>query len=217
MADAKERIARRAARELQDGWTINLGIGIPTLVGNYLPKGVSVLLHSENGFLGLGPEPEPGGGSPYLTNAGGSRVSILPGGMCFGSDMSFALTRGGHVDATILGALQVDEQGRIASWMVPGVRMPGMGGAMDLLAGVKRVIVAMQHTASGAHKILPECTIPLTALRCADLIITDLCVLRPTPQGLLLAEIAPGLTPRDVQAQTGARLVVPDAVPLMQE
>lgn len=205
---ARERIARRIAHELQDGMVVNLGIGLPTWGANFLPSGSEVLLQSENGFVGLGPAPLPGQEDPDVTNAGGQPVTIVPGGACFDSAMSFAIIRGGHVDVTVLGALEVDEEGNLANWMVPGKMVPGMGGAMDLTVGARRVIVAMEHTAKGKPKILKKCTLPLTARQQVDLIVTELAVIEVTPQGLVLKEIAPDTTVAEVVAQTEATLII---------
>ena len=200
--DAKEIIARRVAQELKDGYVVNLGIGTPTLVPNYLPDDLRITLQSENGFLGMGPlEGEP---QPNVVNAGGQACSLLPGAAIFDSAFSFALIRGGHVDATVLGGLQVDEQGNLANWMVPG-----MGGAMDLVTGAKYVIVAMEHcTRDGGAKIVPSCVLPLTAVSCVDLIVTELAVFRRTADGLLLEELGPEVTLDDVRAKTTARFDV---------
>lgn len=210
--DKKERIAARAARFFHQGDLVNLGIGMPTLVADHLPEGVEVLLQSENGFIGLGPAPADGQGEKDVVNAGGRPVTIVPGGSCFDSCMSFALIRGGHVDATVLGALEVDQQGNIANWLVPGKLAPGMGGAMDLVAGANLVIVTMEHcTKDGAPKILKLCTLPLTAEHEVDYIVTELCVLRYNGQGLVLEELAPGVTVDEVLAKTGAELIIPEA------
>lgn len=206
----RERIARRVAMELKDGMVVNLGIGMPTMVGNFLPSGIDVLFQSENGFVGLGPAPAPGEEDPDVTNAGAQPVTIIPGGACFDSAMSFAIIRGGHVDVTVLGALEVDEQGNLANWMVPGKMVPGMGGAMDLTVGAKRVIVAMEHTAKGAPKILKECTLPLTAKQQVDIIVTDMAVVEVTPEGLVLREVAPDATVEEVVANTMAELIIKD-------
>lgn len=205
--DAKTIIAQRVAQEFQDGDVVNLGIGIPTLAADFLPEGVSVILQSENGFVGLAPLE--GQGHPDLVNAGGKPVSIIPGGAVFDSAMSFAIIRGGHVDVTVLGALEVDQQGNLANWMVPGKLVPGMGGAMDLVSGAKKVIVAMEHTAKdGAKKILKKCTLPLTGRGVVNLIITNLCVFEVTPAGLVLKETAPGVTVDEVRANTEADFTV---------
>jgi len=212
----RERIARRVGLELQDGMVVNLGIGLPTTVANFLPAGVDVLFQSENGFVGLGPAPLPGTEDKDTTNAGAQSVTILPGGACFDSAMSFAIIRGGHVDVTVLGALEVDEKGNLANWMVPGKMVPGMGGAMDLTVGARKVIVAMEHTAKGAPKILPHCTLPLTAKGQVDLIVTDMAVIEVTPTGLVLREIAADTTVEEVVAATAAQLTV-GAVGVMGE
>lgn len=208
--DNKEFIARRASKELNDGDVVNLGIGLPTMVANFVPEGVRITLQAEDGILGTGPNAAPGEEDFEIANAGGLAITVLPGASFFDSATSFAIIRGGHVDATILGALQVDERGNIANWMVPGKRVPGMGGAMDLVVGARKVIVAMEHTLKGGHKILEECTYPLTALGVVDQIITEMGVMEITPDGILLTEIAPGLTVDDVQAATGAKLLISD-------
>ncbi|WMJ76426.1 MULTISPECIES: CoA transferase subunit B [unclassified Sedimentibacter] len=204
----KEYIARRVAKELNDGDVVNLGIGLPTMVANFLPEGIEITLQSENGFLGIGPVPEEGKEDPYLVNAGGIPVTINPGGSFFDSADSFAIIRGGHVDATVLGALEVDEKGNLANWMVPGKMVPGMGGAMDLVTGAKRVIVAMSHTAKGNHKILKQCKLPLTAVNAVDLIVTEMGVMEVTNKGIVLKEINPEYSVEDVQAATEATLIV---------
>lgn len=205
--DAKTIIAKRVAQEFKDGYVVNLGIGIPTLAADYLPDGVSVTLQSENGFVGLAPLA--GQENPDLVNAGGKPVSIIPGGAVFDSAMSFAIIRGGHVDVTVLGALEVDQAGNLANWMVPGKLVPGMGGAMDLVSGAKKVIVAMEHTAKdGAKKILQKCTLPLTGKGVVNLIITNLCVFEVGPAGLILRETAPGVTVDEVKAKTEAEFLV---------
>lgn len=206
--DDKEYIARRVAKELHDGDVVNLGIGLPTMVANYIPEDIEITLQSENGFLGMGPVPEPGKEDPYLVNAGGIHVTVNPGGVFFDSAESFMIIRGGHVDATVLGALEVDEKGNLANWMVPGKMVPGMGGAMDLVTGAKKVIVAMNHTAKGKHKILKQCTLPLTAVHAVDLIITEMGVMEVTDKGLLLKEINPDYTVEQVQEATGATIIV---------
>jgi len=212
----KEFIAKRVAKELKDGDVVNLGIGLPTLVANYIPEGVEITLHSENGFVGIGPAPKEGEEDPYLVNAGGQYVTIKPGGAFFDSALSFLIVRGGHVDVTVLGALEVDEEGNLANWMVPGKMVPGMGGAMDLVTGAKKVIVAMNHTAKGAPKILKKCRLPLTAVKCVNLIITEMGVIEVTNKGLVLKEIAPGLTVEDVQNVTEAQLIVSDDLKVME-
>ncbi|MGL5256573.1 MAG: CoA transferase subunit B [Proteocatella sp.] len=205
---SRELIVKRVAKELKDGDVVNLGIGMPTLVANYIPEDMDVTFQSENGFLGLGPAPEEGKEDKHLVNAGGQPVTIKPGGMFFDSATSFAIIRGGHVDVTVLGALQVDEEGNLANWMIPGKMVPGMGGAMDLVVGAKRVIVAMEHTAKGAHKILKKCQLPLTAAKQVNTIITEMGVIEVTKEGLVLTEIAEGYTVEDVQAATEATLII---------
>lgn len=205
--DAKTIIAKRVAQEFKDGDVVNLGIGIPTLAADFLPAGVSVTLQSENGFVGLAPLE--GETNPDLVNAGGKPVSIIPGGAVFDSAMSFAIIRGGHVDVTVLGALEVDQEGNLANWMVPGKMVPGMGGAMDLVSGAKKVIVAMEHTAKdGVPKILKKCTLPLTGKGVVNYIITNLCVFKVTMAGLILKETAPGVTVDEVRAKTEAEFLV---------
>lgn len=214
--DDKNYIAKRVAKELKDGDVVNLGIGLPTLVANYIPEGIEITLQSENGFLGMGPAAEKGKEDPYLVNAGGIHVTINPGGAFFDSATSFLIIRGGHVDATVLGALEVDEKGNLANWMVPGKMVPGMGGAMDLVTGAKKVIVAMNHTAKGSHKILKECTLPLTAVNAVDLIITEMGVMEVTNKGLVLTEINPAYTVEDVQNATGATLIISENLKQME-
>ncbi|MEN3007620.1 CoA transferase subunit B [Pseudothermotoga sp.] len=209
-------IAKRVALELKDGDIVNLGIGIPTLVANYIPKGVTVFFQSENGILGMGPAPEPGYENPNLNNAGGSPVTFIPGAAAFDSATSFGLIRGGHVDITVLGGLQVDEEGHLANWMIPGKLIPGMGGAMDLVTGAKKVIVAMTHVEKGGvPKIVKKCSLPLTSVRRVDLIVTDMAVIEVTEKGLVLKEVAPETTIEEVLKFTEARLLLPETVPTM--
>jgi len=202
----QEFIAKRVARELKDGDIVNLGIGLPTLVANFVPEDKKVFFQSENGFIGLGPTPEAGKEDPDIVNAGGACVTILPGGAFFDSATSFGIIRGGHVNVTVLGALQVDEKANIANYMIPGKMIPGMGGAMDLLSGAKMVIVAMEHTAKGNPKLMRQCSLPLTAVGAVDLIITEMGVIELKPEGFVLLEYNPEYTVEEIQAATDAHL-----------
>ncbi len=213
---AKEIIAKRVAKEFQNGYVVNLGIGLPTLVANYVPEGIEVILQSENGFVGMGPSAEAGKEIKNLVNAGGTPVSLIPGAAFFDSATSFAIIRGGHVDVTVLGALQVDEKGNLANWMVPGSMVPGMGGAMDLVVGAKKVIVAMNHTARGIKKILKKCDLPLTAKAQVNLIITEMGVIEVINQRLVLKEINPHFTIKEVQASTEAELIIAENLKVME-
>jgi acetate CoA/acetoacetate CoA-transferase beta subunit len=213
--NAQTVIARRIAKELRPGMLVNLGIGIPTLVANFVPAGMQVFFQSENGLIGTGPIAEQGMAHPTLTDAGGRPVTALPGASTFDSAMSFGLIRGGHLDLTVLGGLQVDQSGRLANWMIPGKMVPGMGGAMDLVTGAKRVVVAMQHTAKGQPKIVKKCTLPLTSERPVDLVVTELAVIAFPSGRATLIETAPGVSVADVKAATGAELAAPNAVPEM--
>jgi len=212
----KEIIAKRVAKELKDGDVVNLGIGLPTLVANYIPENMDITLQSENGFVGIGPAAEAGKEDKDLINAGGAAVTINSGGAFFDSVTSFGIIRGGHVNATVLGALQVDEKGNLANWMIPGKLVPGMGGAMDLVTGAKKVIVAMTHTAKGKPKIFKECNIPLTAVGAVDLIVTEMGVIEVTDRGLVLTEIGPDVTVEEVKAATEADLIISENLKKMQ-
>jgi len=212
----REVIVKRVAKELKDGDLVNLGIGMPTQVVNYIPEGVDVLLHSENGFVGLGPTPKPGEEDKDIVNAGAQPASHVAGAAYFDSAMSFAIIRGGHLDITVLGALQVDQQGNLANWMIPGKMVPGMGGAMDLVVGAKKVIVAMEHTAKGDAKILKQCNLPLTAAGEVDMIVTEMGVMHVTPRGLVLTEIAPETTVEEVISMTEAELIIADDLKVME-
>ncbi len=215
MADLKERIARRCAKEFKDGDFVNLGIGLPTMVANYIPSDISVTLHSENGFAGLGGAPEPGKEDVDITNAGGGYVTAIDRVNFFDSATSFGLVRGGHLATTVLGAMQVAENGDLANWIVPGQKVAGMGGAMDLVVGARRCIVAMLHTQKGSHKILEKCTLPLTAPTCVDLIVTEMGVMEVTPEGLVVKELHPDYTKEDIQVATGCKLIFsPDLKPM---
>jgi acetate CoA/acetoacetate CoA-transferase beta subunit len=213
--DDKELIARRVALELKPGNLANLGIGLPQTVTNYLPAGVEVFFQSENGIIGMEPLPEIGMEDPYLTDAGGRPIGAIPGACSLDTCLSFGLIRGGHLDVTVLGGLQVDQRGRLANWTIPGKMIPGMGGAMDLVSGAKRVIVAMTHAVNGASKIVKECTLPLTSVRSVNLIITELAVMEPSDQGLALKERAPGVQVEKIVAATEAELIIPSVVPEM--
>ncbi len=214
--DAQSIIAKRIANELRPGMLVNLGIGIPTRVANFVPAGIAVFFQSENGLIGTGPIPEDGMAHPALTDAGGRPVMALPGASTFDSAMSFALIRGGHVDMTVLGALQVDGQGLLANWMIPGKMVPGMGGAMDLVTGAKRVIVAMQHTAKGKPKIIDKCTLPLTSVRPVDLVVTEMAVIGFPNGRATLMETGPNVSVEQVIAATEAKLELPGRIPEMQ-
>ena len=214
--DPKVIIASRVAQELKDGDVVNLGIGLPVMVANYLPEGVEIILQSENGLMGMGPAPSADKANVDIVNAGGQPISIKTGAMFFDSATSFGIIRGGHVDATILGALEVDEKGNLANWIVPGKMVPGMGGAMDLVVGAKKVIVAMTHTQKGTPKILKKCTLPYTALGVVDMIVTEMGVLEVTPEGLVLTELHPDFTKEQVQEATEAKVIISPKLKPMQ-
>jgi acetate CoA/acetoacetate CoA-transferase beta subunit len=210
---AKETIARRVAKEIRPGALVNLGIGLPTWVAAYVPPGLAAFFLTENGLIGIGPPPPEGMEDPNLVDAGGGFVSAFPGAASLDSTATFGLIRGGHLDLTVLGGLQVDEQAHLANWMIPGKLVPGMGGAMDLVSGARRVIIAMIHTARGAPKIVEECTLPLTSLRKISLVVTEMAVIEPAPEGLVLRERAPGVSVSDVVGATAAKLIIPPTVP----
>lgn len=214
--DAKTLIARRVAQEIRPGMLVNLGIGLPSLVAGFVPAQAGVFFQAENGVIGLGARPPEGMEDPHLTDAGGGFVTAVPGAASIDSAMSFGLIRGGHLDMTVLGGLQVDELGHLANWKVPGKMVPGMGGAMDLVTGAAKVIVAMQHVAKGESKIVKRCSLPLTALRRVDLIVTDLAVIEPTDEGLVLRETAPGVSVQEIKQASLAHLIIPENVSIMQ-
>ena len=208
MDNAKEFIAARVAKELKDGNVVNLGIGLPTLIPSYIPKGINITLQSENGIVGTGPKPAEGKEDMNCVDAGGQPISVLPGAAFIDSAVSFGLIRGGHVDITVLGSLEVDQEGNISNWIIPGKKVPGMGGAMDLIVGAKKVIVAMEHTNKGKHKILKKCTLPFTAINAIDLIVTEMGVMEVTDKGLELIEYNPEFTVDDIQDATEAKLII---------
>jgi len=209
----KEIIARRVAKEVRPGSLVNLGIGLPTLVESYMPPGMTAFFLTENGLIGIGAPPPPGMETPDLINAGNEYVTAVPGAASLDSTLTFCLIRGGHLDLTVLGGLQVDGRGRLANWMVPGKLVPGMGGAMDLVDGARRVIIAMTHTAKGTAKIVEECTMPLTSVRPVNLVVTEMAVIEPTNEGLVLRERAPGFSVADIVGATAAKLIIPATVP----
>ena len=214
--DDKVIIAKRVALELKNNDLVNLGIGLPTMVQNHLPQDAEVYFQSENGIVGMAPVPGQGMEDPSLTDAGGGYVGAIPGAAIIDSCLSFGLIRGGHLDVTVLGGLEVDEEGHLANWMVPGKMVPGMGGAMDLVSGARKVVVAMVHTAKGGHKIVPRCTLPLTATRRVSLIVTEMAVIEPTEAGLALRERGPGVSLREIEDATGARLIIKGETPEMR-
>jgi 3-oxoacid CoA-transferase subunit B len=215
--DKRERIVKRIALELRDGFYVNLGIGLPTLVANFVPAGMDVILQSENGMLGIGPYPVEGEEDCDLINAGKETISEMKGTAYFSSADSFAMIRGGHIDLSVLGAMEVDEEGSIANWMIPGKMVKGMGGAMDLVASARRVVVCMEHTTKDSQpKILKKCTLPLTGVKVVNTIVTEMAVIQVTPKGLVLEELAPGLTPEDVQRVTGPKLIISRSIQTME-
>lgn len=212
MDDAKTIIAKRIVQEIKPGNLVNLGIGLPTMVADYIEKDKEVFFQSENGIIGMGNRPPEGMEDKFLTDAGGSYITVMPGAVSFDSAVSFGLIRGKHLDLTVLGGLQVDSKGRLANWVIPGKLVPGMGGAMDLVTGAKKVIVAMQHKAKGKSKILKECTLPITSKRIVDLIVTDMAVIQPSPEGLILKEYAKGVTVDEIKEGTEAELIISDDI-----